>query len=193
MSGKGLSSIPEFDPTIGTVDGGPPIPSLSLEKTPQSVTPVLSFPEFDPTMLPSPQLEQSKASRSPFPEFDPLRAAAAIQHPQPPQPRMMKASTPPVLSSSSGPSTPNPNYPYYYGQQIPVGIPFHTYLPHTSPLLNKESRRSIQSFFMAENFRQEFRRQTRAVRAQINPDDLLAKELPINSTRFASDIILSYL
>lgn len=164
-----------------TVDAGLPLPSLSSEKIPLA-TPPAPFPEFDPTTLSTLQLDQAKVTRAPFPEFDPLRAGGLMQLPQPPPPRSVKAATPPVLSGPSG--TSNPNFPFYYGQQIPVGIPFHTYLPHTSPLLNKESRRSIQSFFMAENFRQEFRRQSRAIRSQINPDDPLAKELPLNSTRF---------
>ena len=124
-----------------------------------------AFPEFDPTALktfPSdPAIstkKQAPSLRGNFPEYDPTR---------------------PVLVPAT--RTSKAGY-YYYGAGVP-NLPYPA-LPHTSALVNKESRRSIQSFFMPENIRQEFRRQNRAIRDHVAPDDPLAKELPQSTHRF---------
>ena len=116
----------------------------------------------------------------PFPEYDPIRNTPIL----PPTSASSSSSSP----APSPASRPKANYPYYFSG-APPPLPYPGALPHTSPMINKESRRSIQSFFMPENIRGEFRRHNRAIREQISPDDPLAKELPQNSPRFISFLL----
>lgn len=161
-----------------------------------------AFPEFDPTAIQAPSYYPSSTNNpglshtrslpntssrkgsattaySTFQEYDPTYAAAMLSIQPPPPSQGAPGGT------GAGRSVLGRGEPNYSGSGGAVHST-HSYpgvLPHTSPLANSESRRTIQSYFMSDTLRADLRRQAVAIRMTVDPDDPISKELPQTTHR----------